>query len=742
MLARCFVLVVTLLCVPSVVADERPNEPESSRAMFLYHVGRRDWVRAQYGIRSDPHYAKVVLLEMWRSMRSDNSVSGQRSCFEFVDFLFRFGHEDVLKDQELRDDYFELCKVLEVTSDRMAVTLESLAFFDEFLKGRYQKPTRRNEQVWFHDCIRQLKSRPNDNTAFIVLKEVATGVLLDYDELIDACSTDESRVKLVSFISHRGDSKLPFESAPCSKLRTYVRESLPLFSCDDERAGVLYRFYSARGSSPFRQAIENYQWLQAGHDELKRLYPKSPHVSWAMEKRLRWIAVYDGIKAVETFLESDTTFPRLSPDQQFDLWLDVMKQLQIEEERKMLGSRLWHQYPEKAQRIKLLDTAIKHYQYTDFTVIRKKLCDARYLLLDPNERLTGNAIAPEIASLAMSESQWGKALQVWRQWQPDSLGCLCWKVYPYEIQLTQVATCQLRLRRYRDAIETICSGFQPDSEASRIGSNSLPFLLFHLYERANQLDDLKQMVTQWEEDGITIHSQTFFGKLLSYRDNPPIVDLPENREWGVWHMFMIRDLSSKGNLERLAAICKASASSPFSYSTDQNPIRGREAKRDLPLEYTIQFEAAKQLAMHGERGLERVKFEHSRIMNDPEESNQFNDWLLYSVLLNKDPKAKEWILEFGEKATSIEGFDCRLSLLEALSNIGPDGLAILNRMANLSDAENPDDEPAVSNRYTRMVCDYLKSPTKAYSSDYDWLNPPIGSLPKKISITPAARNKQ
>ena len=748
MLARCFGSVLTLLSLFQLAAAvERPNAPESSIPMFRYHVERRDWTRAQYGIRYDPYLASSVLMENWRSIGSDNSASGQRARFELVDFLFRFGDEHALKNQELRDDYFRLCKTLEVATDRMAVTVEGLTLFDYFLKGRNQYSQQRNQEVWlqrlFSDCIKQMKARPNDNTVFVILKEIVRNGyvkyrLLNYDELMDACSTDESRVKLVSFISRLGNCDLPFDSAQSAKLRTLVQDSLPLFSCDDERAAIVGEFYSLRGSSDSRD-WENIEWLQAGQDELQRLYPNSRNVRGALAMRLRWIATHRGIKAVEKSLESDATFPRLSPDQQFDLWLDLMKQLQVEDERKKLGSRLWHQYPEKAQRIKLLETAIEYYQYTDFTVVRKKLCDARYLLLDPHERLKGNATAPEIASLAMSESQWNKALQVWRQWQPDDLWCLNWNVYPYETQLTRVATCQLRLQRYRDAVETICSGLQPGTPASRIGSNSLPFLLFHLYERAKQLDDLKQMVTQWEEDGITIRSHTLLSEPL--RDNLPKFDLPELRDWGVWQMFLIRDLSAKGDLERLAAICKASRNSPFSYSKAPNPIRGREAERDLPLEDTLQFEAARQIAMHGEQGLEHVKLEHSRIMNDPEEWNRLKDWLLYSVLLNKDPKAKKWILELGEKAMSIEGFDCRLSLLGALSNIGPEGLAILNRMANLSDPRNPHAEPAVSNEYTRNVRNYLESPTKVYTSDYGWLSPPIGSLPKRISLEPAAKEE-
>ena len=146
MLARCFGSVLTLLSLFQLAAAvERPNAPESSIPMFRYHVERRDWTRAQYGIRYDPYLASSVLMENWRSIGSDNSASGQRARFELVDFLFRFGDEHALKNQELRDDYFRLCKTLEVATDRMAVTVEGLTLFDYFLKGRNQYSQQRNQ---------------------------------------------------------------------------------------------------------------------------------------------------------------------------------------------------------------------------------------------------------------------------------------------------------------------------------------------------------------------------------------------------------------------------------------------------------------------------------------------------------------------------------------------------------------------------------------------------------------------
>jgi hypothetical protein len=60
-------------------------------------------------------------MENRRSIGSDNIASGLRTRFELVDFLFRFGGEHVLGNQELRDDYFRLCQAFEVTTDRMAL---------------------------------------------------------------------------------------------------------------------------------------------------------------------------------------------------------------------------------------------------------------------------------------------------------------------------------------------------------------------------------------------------------------------------------------------------------------------------------------------------------------------------------------------------------------------------------------------------------------------------------------------
>lgn len=731
-------LVSIVFWLTSASAQDASNAIESSREMFLLHVEKRDWLHAQYFMRTNNDTGWRVLKQRWEVVRQDDTQAGVRLRFELVDFILRFGDSVALKQQDLRDEYVHVCEQLKIAMERRAVIASSLDLLDRHCNEQnidFYRPSKqlRTDTLQIYDeCIRLLRERPEDNAVFHVLDVVARRNsasmkdFLDYELLMNLCNTDESRIRLVTLASRRFQRDVPFDVPICERLRRYVFESLPLFANDDERARTIWRFcIEDRAGNQLRS--DQTKWLQRGYEELVKRYPESRYTTFALTSLMCNFAWHGGLDAIDRSLDSDLYFQRLPDAEKFQVQFVTLDRLRSEEDRKRLSYRLWQRYSDRSYRVKLLDAAIEHYHSTTRFDVRKQLSNSRYALLDPSERLSGNIVAPEIASNAMSDGDWKKALQVWRQWNPDNLGCMNWNVYPHEEQLHQIAVCQLHLQRYEDAIATIASGLEPGCEAARIGSRTLPFLLFHLYAQADQLDDLKDVVIQWAQQGVII-TRGMTSNAASYRNQVPPIELTEVRDWGVWQMFAVRELASRGEVEKLITICKYSDDTPFYHTKSTYSSNITSAG--------IAMEAARQIALLGDRGVELVQQVHFALMNDPSETSDLNPWLIYSVLINESANAKKWILELGKQATEVDEFDCKLPLLSALRQVGPEGMAILQQLAELDRLSNSDDKASISNIYVQNATRFLDENEAMISPRLDWPAPAKGTLPKAIKLAP------
>ena len=256
----------------------------------------------------------------------------------------------------------------------------------------------------------------------------------------------------------------------------------------------------------------------------------------------------------------------------------------------------------------------------------EKWSKERLDILLPRETLPYE-IAPLIADYFMSDVRWSEAGEVWALWNCD---CYCgvFDVQPRETKRQRIAVCQLFQAQYDEALKTIVDGMLEGSGAD------LPYLLFQIYERAEQLEDLERIATAWEASGNTLSGGIPFERLGADR---PALHLSAQQDWGVRRLFKLRELAEAGDRESLVHVLRNSHVSCF---VDKRYLPAYTSS-GFSSSNSVAIEAANLLAGFGELGVESIQQEFEK------SQGSMSDWFLYSLLENKSATAVDWMLDLG-----------------------------------------------------------------------------------------------
>lgn len=653
-------------------------------------------------------------MERWWALRESNDLADKRLRLEAIEFVIRYGELPI--NDTLRPDYFALLEEFKVPVEMAAVTPET---FELLKRDGLRGMTGEQMQAEFQKCVDILSKRPDDSGALKYLAAVCNihatfenvDWELDYEKLLEICTTEYSRIRLCQILQARYQKSVTSarieneaDRAQAKKrdavIENLVFEVLPFLSCDEERSAWVFSFYA--------HGVPRDDRLLKAKEYLTEHFPSSLEARYALANKLKVLAEQQGLEAAKQELSKLTEQLALTTDEIVDLQIVIANALPSAADASEFVVGLMQTPLNRTSQTKFVNVAFQLAAARNDRDAMHKWADKRMAMLLPDEILVRDEIAIAIAQYYMSEHRWKDAELVWQIWQPEMGIC----GPQTETRYSQLAVCQLFQSKHDRALRTILEGM------SDYNWTELPYLLFQMYDRAFQLDDLKQIASQWEASP---------GRHRDYL-LPPLPDLngqegqlPLRREWGVRHLLKLRGLAEIGDFDSLVQICQDAdqEGAGYFYPNNRTPFVAQRA-----------LESAKLLAAGGDESVKAIqrKFAQSK--------RRLSSWFLYCLLENKSPIAEQWLFELAakyvayyqpggmsqpENAAVVEKFG---ELLYAIA-LTPRGETGLKRLL---------ERKGTDLNLVRAVNDALDRKWRPVQTAPSWPPPPAGSLPHMLAV--------
>lgn len=712
-------LLLAFFCVACTSNSDLPNKqtaPEwkwgNSAQLFLESIPG-ETRPAEYIAR---HSSADRLMERWWALRESNDLADKRLRLEAIEFVIRYGALPL--NDTLQPDYFALLEEFKVPVEMAAVTPET---FELLKRDGLRGMTGEQMQAEFQKCVDILSKRPDDSGALTYLAAVCNihatyenvDWELDYEKLLEICTTEYSRIRLCQILQARYQEKVrgarienEADRAQAKKrdavIENLVFEVLPYLSCDEERSAWVFSFYS-------RGVPRDDQLLKA-EEYLTEHFPKSLEARYALASKLKLLAEQQGLEAAKQELSKLTERLALTADEIVDLQIVIANAIPLAADASEFVVRLMQTPLNRASHTKLVDVAFQLAAVQEDRDAMHKWADKRMAMLLPGEMLVRDEIATAIAQYYMSEHRWKDAELVWQIWQPE-IG-ICGP--QTETRYAQLAVCQLFQSKHDRALKTILEGMSDNNWTV------LPDLLFQMYDRAFQLDDLKQIANRWEASP---------GRHREYLLAPqPDLNgqegqLPLRREWGVRHLLKLRGLAEIGDFDSLVQICQDADKHSNGYFYPNNrTTEPRVAQETL--------ESAKLLAAGGDESVRAIqrKFAQSK--------RSLSSWFLYCLLENKSPKAEQWLFELAAKYVAYyqPGGMSQPENAAVVQNFGELLYAIALTTRGETGLKRLLERKGTDLNLVRAVKDALDRKLRPVPTAPSWPPPPAGSLPHMLAV--------
>lgn len=694
------------------------DEDFSQTVMRLINEGRLE--QAEYLIRTSRPADARALESHWKELSNaavavDTETGNKRLRYQFLELYLNYGYR--LAGRPIRPmvlDYLSLKEELYVAGHPQALRAETAKVLVDALEQR-DATSVAYADLLFNQAMEILDQHPDDATPFHLfdwLFSHSHSSAVDYNRLTKACVTSENKVKLAYLLSWSRSSEFSHEVALAA---------LPHLANDEERASLVWQAfrYGAPHSCKPDVAVEHLPFFIVRYADTKFVKSAFEYLvasTFELQGSDAALQLIDNYKSILKFDTSEFTAIQSS----------VVKML-LEKAVKNPGDQEAFNHEKAADRLvsELIDrpvdvltqlniiaVAYRVYKRLGKVAEMEKVAKTFVDLGKEGEFFSSDQrIASEVATFLMERRCFEDAINAWKMWRPTCGSCGSWDVDPQEFQRIQITTCYLALENYDAAIREISKSLLDDRYCNGF-HEIVPVLLFYVYDRAGQLDDLRNIASEFETTGI---SHTNSRSYIFEKPNLP-TSLPEKQNWGVRQLLKFRALSANGDYSTLTSFL----SNRFGAFQDPN-----ESSEYRVLKFAINWEAMQGIAKDPKVALEIA----DRALKD--NGDLFSEWFFLALLIGDDMKGKSWLLEQCRITVLSERdpYNNSYNLLLCLPHLGADGKAIIDDLR--SRAEKQDFHAIDKLEYLESYLSSLEK-LKPFELSFQWPAPKAGSLPKSL----------
>lgn len=578
----------------------------------------------------------------------------------------------------------------------------------------------------FERALDILQKNPDDVTPFYLLRRIcqqSKNDQIDVRRLSEACVAPEHKIKLAYFLMNSKANEFSHEIA---------LDALRHLANDEEAAALIWRAFtrgSPNSSSP-EIIIQQFPIF------IKR-YAETESVNTAFSTLLSSVFDLQGSDAALQTIDEYTPILDLNENGHAELKNSVITMMlndvatdlgnpqtdEIFRNTERLIAPLINKPVDKQIRLDILTNAFRIYKQLGKAVEMEKVAKTFVDLGNAGELTsTDRYITTEVAHFFMASQQFEDAVGAWKMWRPPFMFCGAYHVDPSENQRMQIAACYLALKDCDAALNAIAESLFAERYCN--GHHEVtPLLLFYLYDRAGQLDDLKNIASEIEALGV-LHTDS--RQPIFEAPNQP-TSLPQRQNWGVRQLFKVRELAANRDYAALRIFFK---------NTDEAFKNRSDFYDNDPLDNAFQWEAIKGLAKEPTAAIE-IADQALKV-----DSELIPDWFFLALLVSDDAKAKDWLVKHCRIAvlSESERYPNSHYLLRCLPHLGPEGAAIVNELE--SRAANNERHAILMLERHEWDFQAIKAFTP-YKHSFPWPAPKNGSLPKSLMpYIKAAMNKE
>jgi len=706
---------------PAAIADPYGIKPNHEFGRTIASLLKEDQQnQAAYLIRNAGYAEARAIEQLWIDLSNENAADNEASGRLLLRHrLLRLylQHGYCCNPQPIGpmvSDYLTLKERLKPANYSPIFRAETAKLLVEALH-RWEPLSDEAAEVFFNRALDVLQKHPEDAAPFYLFEWLCNrskGGVINVRRLTDACTTPENKVKLAHFLKESISYELSHEIA---------LDALRHLANDEEAAALIFSAF--RFGSPDSRSPEIV--VQQLPIFIIR-YADTQSVDIAFSTLLQLVFELQGVDAARLMIEEYASILNFNQAEIASHQSSVMTMAlqQIDSDRRKpeddeivkhlepLLAPLIDKQMDLPTRLGILTNAFRIYERLgkseQMAIAAKTFVD----LGNEGEHTSSDRyIVTEIAHFFMAARRFDDAINAWKMWRPPFMSCGAYGVDPTENQRMQLTACYLGNENYDAAFREISESLFAEKYCN--GYHEItPLLLFYIYDRAGQLEDLKNIASEIEAVGIR-HTDS---RQHLFEDPKHPTWLPEHQNWGVRQLFKVRELAAKRDHAALRIF--------FKHTDGAFKDRSKFYDND-PLDNVFQWEAIKGLAMEPAAAIEIA----DQVLKVDSELTP--DWFFLALLLSDDARAKDWLVKHCRIAMLSQSNPFRNShyLLQCLPHLGPDGKAI---MAELERRAANGDWNAVELLEEHQWYSQASKPLAPYKHSFPWPAPKNGSLPKSL----------
>ncbi len=701
-------------------ADEAATPPSVQPGTHEYAKteGRRlvqagQWQQAADAFGTWFHALSETVAWEWYGVRNKPPRERDRYRFDLVNFYFRHmsfvqsgWRADIGRIREYAKEYPQIVARLPA-----AETSDALDFSHvELLESTVQLS---NESELTHGehrarVITAVESAPQSIPALVAMMLLVDTLqsgepLLAWEDAERLATSPWARLTL----ARAAAAKL---GVPLETKRRIIERGWQLAPTAEEKAMLLYRGAAAvAGATRGRSS----QQVEAALEATRPIYRQFPLTRFAANARQLAVSALADAGRIEESLVLVRDLQNQGEEQRggldralFDVSQAHFKREQYDDSEALLREVVREYADTPTASRAMLGLAEVYAARKDFAQERDWLLKcAEFNLTDPTGRgimdtdNTRSLAHQRLAAAYERDGQWAEAHRWWSRWSPASLCGTCQGSMRAR-RFQHLAMCKLHLGEHEAAVRYLFEAFEDHSAE---WSPKCAELLFEVYRRADQLDDLMTIADQLDEPCLKSWHEHGY-----YQDMSPSERQKQLPTWPLRRLKHMAELGRQKDIAQLQSLCLKEE-------------RGFEEDLSNRRSGWANHAAAVELARCGEGALVSI-----RNAVRGEENLRPYRWLLCALGKSSSPAAFPVLKELAAAKSSYGYSD----LVQAIALRGEPGLALIRQWA---------DE---DNRLRSLAAQvYLRGMPEERTSAAPWPAPVPGSLPAALprSGTPRAR---
>jgi len=707
---------------PAAAADPYGIDPNLEFGRAVAHLLKEDQLKQVAALIRNASYGDARDIDrLWEVLSTETVADDQASekavlRHRLLRLYLQHGYCQAPQPIEpIVSDYLALRDKFEDPNQPSILSVETARLLVETFDQSKQISDEAAKTLFDH-AVGILQKTPDDASPFYLLRWIckqSKSDLIDVRRLSEACFAPENKIKLAYFLMKSKSDEFSHEIA---------LDALRHLANDEEAATLIWRAFS-HGSPNSRSPEIIVQQLPIF---IKR-YAETESVNTAFFTLLRSVFELQGMDAALQTIDEYTPILDLNENQLAELKNSVittmLEKVALDPENhqadevfrniERLIAPLVNKPLDKQTRLDILTNAFRIYERLgkaeQMAIAAKTFVD---LGNEGQHTSSDRYIVTEIAHFFMAAQRFDDAINAWKMWRPPFMSCGAYGVDPTENQRMQLTACYLATENYDAAFKEISESLFAEKYCN--GYHEItPLLLFYIYDRAGQLEDLKNIASEIEAVGIR---HTDSREYIFKEPNRPTW-LPEHQNWGVRQLLKVRELAANRDHAALSIF--------FKHTDDAFKDRSEFYDND-PLDNAFQWEAIKGLAIEPAAAIE-IADQALKV-----DSELTPDWFFLALLLSDDAKAKDWLVKHCRIAmlSQRDPFLNSHYLLHCLPHLGPEGEAIMAELERR--ATNDDDLHAVETLEEHQWYSQASKPLAPYKHSFPWPAPKNGSLPKSL----------